>query len=148
MTIMRMQPVKWNYLPWLRSGKLKWTCFALTSSCLIIVKSRSAKNIFKFRGFYCQNNTDVQVLKKFVFSVLESHFVDFCLRHENKGSWHESLAFHWMRMIAVRSILVKYTVEVPLMLLYMYRLGTVKSKSFVGKVLLRIKWKFELHYTL
>ena len=29
-----------------------------------------------------------------------------------------------------------------------YRLGTVKSKSFVGEVLLRIKWKFELHYTL
>ena len=29
-----------------------------------------------------------------------------------------------------------------------YRLGTVKLKSFVGKVLLRIKWKFELHYTL
>ena len=25
-----------------------------------------------------------------------------------------------------------------------YRLGTVNSKSFVGKVLLRIKWKFEL----
>ena len=31
---------------------------------------------------------------------------------------------------------------------FYYRLGTVKSKSFVGKVLLRIKWKFELHYTL
>ena len=26
-----------------------------------------------------------------------------------------------------------------------YRLGTVNSKSFVGKVLLRIKWKFELN---
>ena len=25
-----------------------------------------------------------------------------------------------------------------------YRSGTVNSKSFVGKVLLRIKWKFEL----
>ena len=25
-----------------------------------------------------------------------------------------------------------------------YRLGTVNSKSFVGKVLLWIKWKFEL----
>ena len=25
-----------------------------------------------------------------------------------------------------------------------YRLGTVNSKSFVGKVLLRVKWKFEL----
>ena len=29
-----------------------------------------------------------------------------------------------------------------------YRLGTVNSKSFVGKVFLRIKWKFELYYTL
>ena len=29
-----------------------------------------------------------------------------------------------------------------------YRLGTVNSKSFVGKVLLRIKRKFELHYAL
>ena len=29
-----------------------------------------------------------------------------------------------------------------------YRSGTVNSKSFVGKVLLRIKWKFELNYTL
>ena len=29
-----------------------------------------------------------------------------------------------------------------------YRSGTVNSKSFVGKVLLRIKWKFELYYTL
>ena len=27
---------------------------------------------------------------------------------------------------------------------WQYRLGTVNSKSFVGKVLLRIKWKFEL----
>ena len=26
-----------------------------------------------------------------------------------------------------------------------YRSGTVNSKSFVGKVLLRIKWKFELN---
>ena len=32
--------------------------------------------------------------------------------------------------------------------LKVYRLGTVKSKSFVGEVLLWIKWKFELHYTL
>ena len=29
-----------------------------------------------------------------------------------------------------------------------YRLGTVNPKSFIGKVLLRIKWKFELNYTL
>ena len=29
-----------------------------------------------------------------------------------------------------------------------YRSSTVNSKSFVGKVLLRIKWKFELYYTL
>ena len=29
-----------------------------------------------------------------------------------------------------------------------YRSGTVNSKSFVGKVLLRIKWKFELNDTL
>ena len=27
----------------------------------------------------------------------------------------------------------------------MYRSGMVNSKSFVGKVLLRIKWKFELN---
>ena len=27
-----------------------------------------------------------------------------------------------------------------------YRLGPVNSKSFVGKVLLRIKWKFELRH--
>ena len=27
---------------------------------------------------------------------------------------------------------------------YVYRSGTVNSKSFVGKVLLQIKWKFEL----
>ena len=29
-----------------------------------------------------------------------------------------------------------------------YRSGTVNSKSFVGKVFLRIKWKFELTYAL
>ena len=29
-----------------------------------------------------------------------------------------------------------------------YRSGTVNSKSFIGKVLLRIKWKFELTYAL
>ena len=29
-----------------------------------------------------------------------------------------------------------------------YRSGTVNSKPFVGKVLLRIKWKFELTYAL
>ena len=29
-----------------------------------------------------------------------------------------------------------------------YRSGTVNSKSFVGKVFLRIKWKFELIYAL
>ena len=29
-----------------------------------------------------------------------------------------------------------------------YRSGTVNSKSFVGKVLLRIKWKFKLNNTL
>ena len=27
---------------------------------------------------------------------------------------------------------------------FLYRLGAVNSKSFVGKVLPRIKWKFEL----
>ena len=31
---------------------------------------------------------------------------------------------------------------------WLYRLGTVNSKSFIGKVFLRIKWKFELYYTL
>ena len=31
---------------------------------------------------------------------------------------------------------------------FKYRSGTVNSKSFVGKVLLRIKWKFELNSTL
>ena len=31
---------------------------------------------------------------------------------------------------------------------FKYRSGTVNSKSFVGKVLLRIKWKFELTYAL
>ena len=31
---------------------------------------------------------------------------------------------------------------------WQYRSGTVNSKSFVGKVLLRIKWKFELTYAL
>ena len=30
-------------------------------------------------------------------------------------------------------------------LVFEYRSGTVNSKSFVGKVLLRIKWKFELN---
>ena len=30
----------------------------------------------------------------------------------------------------------------------LYRSGMVNSKSFVGKVLLRIKWKFELTYAL
>ena len=29
-----------------------------------------------------------------------------------------------------------------------YRSGTINSKSFIGKVLLRIKWKFELNYAL
>ena len=29
-----------------------------------------------------------------------------------------------------------------------YRSGTVNLKSFVGKVLLQIKWKFELTYAL
>ena len=29
-----------------------------------------------------------------------------------------------------------------------YRSGMVNSKSFIGKVLLRIKWKFKLTYTL
>ena len=29
-----------------------------------------------------------------------------------------------------------------------YRSGTVNSKSFLGKVLLRIEWKFELNYAL
>ena len=29
-----------------------------------------------------------------------------------------------------------------------YRSGTVNLKSFIGKVLLRIKWKFELNSTL
>ena len=29
-------------------------------------------------------------------------------------------------------------------IIYQYRLGTVNSKSFVSKVLLRIKWNFEL----
>ena len=29
-----------------------------------------------------------------------------------------------------------------------YRSGTVNSKSFVGKVLLQIKWKLELVYAL
>ena len=31
---------------------------------------------------------------------------------------------------------------------FLYRSGTVNSKSFVGKVLLRIKRKFELNYAL
>ena len=30
----------------------------------------------------------------------------------------------------------------------LYRSGTVNSKSFIGKVLLKIKWKFELTFAL
>ena len=33
----------------------------------------------------------------------------------------------------------------PVKIVCTYRSGTVNSKSFVGKVLLRIKWKFELN---
>ena len=36
----------------------------------------------------------------------------------------------------------------PTAIITYYRSGTVNSKSFVGKVLLRIKWKFELTYAL
>ena len=39
-------------------------------------------------------------------------------------------------------------IEIQPPLQIVYRSGTVNSKSFVGKVLLRIKWKFELTYAL
>ena len=38
--------------------------------------------------------------------------------------------------------------HIPNGIMFMYRSGTVNSKSFVSKVLLRIKWKFKLNYTL
>ena len=40
--------------------------------------------------------------------------------------------------------LIFYTFISSIYLDIYYRSGTVNSKSFVGKVLLRIKWKFEL----
>ena len=49
----------------------------------------------------------------------------------NECHIHEYWIDHWNNMIN-----------------WKYRSGTVNSKSFVGKVLLRIKWKFELNYTL
>ena len=41
-----------------------------------------------------------------------------------------------------------YFISSIFQLVLVYRSGTVNSKSFVGKVLLRIKWKFELTYVL
>ena len=36
----------------------------------------------------------------------------------------------------------------PIFFLYTYRSATVNSKSFVGKILFWIKWKFELNSNL
>ena len=46
-----------------------------------------------------------------------------------------------------RGIKIGYTNSLGkhLIRIFQYRSGTVNSKSFVGKVLLRIKWKFELN---
>ena len=43
------------------------------------------------------------------------------------------------------SIGTKFLLELTI---WYYRLGTVNLKSFISKVLLRIKWKFELTYAL
>ena len=41
-----------------------------------------------------------------------------------------------------------YKMAILALLPTLYRSGTVNSKSFVSKVLLPIKWKFELIYAL
>ena len=43
-----------------------------------------------------------------------------------------------------KSYIVTYRLLDTKKLAYYYRSGTINSKSFVSKVLLRIKWKFEL----
>ena len=40
--------------------------------------------------------------------------------------------------------IINFTGFLMLLTEFKYRLGTVNSKSFVGKGLLRIKWKFKL----
>ena len=51
-------------------------------------------------------------------------------------------------MLDTRSIPVHRISCKKMHALGIYRSGTVNSNSFVGKVLLRIKWKFELTYAL
>ena len=62
--------------------------------------------------------------------------------HELYDNAHKYKDYHTGSVRQLKEDSIKYLKETK------YRSGTVNSKSFVGKVLLRIKWKFELTYAL
>ena len=82
-------------------------------------------------------------------SAVSSQFLDIFVRHCRSYSkqdvkvWmHDNqntrnLHSHLFEYLSTRTRLQLHNMSI-------YRSGTVNSKSFVGKVLLRIKWKFEL----
>ena len=55
-----------------------------------------------------------------------------------------SLSRRWWVSVQGGAVSVRKTPPYAKEYSCLYRLGTVNSKSFVGKVLLRIKWKFKL----
>ena len=63
----------------------------------------------------------------------------------------EIITYPHTQMVTKASLeykIIYETFQFSLVTFYAYRSGTVNSKSFVGKVLLQIKRKFELTYAL
>ena len=66
----------------------------------------------------------------------------------NVNCYSEVLSVHHDFVYSTYIVQISSTYTKISLLFSDYRSGTVNSKSFVGKVFLRIKLKFELHYTL
>ena len=82
------------------------------------------------------------------YPTLSSHVLN---RYDKKKSCRLCDQFYTTLRIVSKSTFSKEKAQTSLLHTHahifgsQYRSGTVNSKSFVGKVLLRIKWKFELN---
>ena len=70
------------------------------------------------------------------------HLFNIVYNHHHRTTLNPFLNYTKMVMLMVH---VNKSLDVNAVHHFSYRSGTVNSKSFVGKVLLRIKWKFELN---
>ena len=140
--------IHFNFSTWSVILRVLWKYVNLVNFLLeTCFRNRVSWGVLRFfvdAVWYLGNATDS--LNRQIFFVPWSSFGDLRRvyvfgKHTGRGSTRPGLVAAGFRYTAT----VRRSKLMLVSSVWCYRSGTVNSKSFVGKVLLRIKWKFKLN---